>query len=247
MNTLIINTYLFLIGFGFFNNLIKPENRNIQIQGIYCNENDNNIKFYFDEEKFLLLNENSYTHLSLYHCSDTLALGLWEEDKKYPFIKLYTDITQSFALVDYDIEEISSSNDSITLYIKNPIEDFSMQRDVYYSIKLETGDYKFDKEVSRMYFYSNIIKLPLPSTKTIKTITVTVFPKELNIGWRWELRPRYFSTSTYKVKDFSTKQFNLNMPTLTYCYMSSYIFKGEYVKIINNRKIEWQGEIYTKK
>lgn len=241
----ITNVYLLLIML-FSSGIVKHGNANIQIQGVYCKKNDNNIKFYFDEEKFSLLDESPYTHLSLYHCSDTLASGLWEKDEKHPFVKLYTDITQSLALVDYNIEETSYEGDSITLHIKNPIEDFSMQRDVYYSVKLETGDYKFDREVNNIRFYDNTIKLPMPSTRTVKTITVTVFPTEVNIGWRWELRPKYFSTLTYEVKDVSTKQFKIYMPKLTYCYMSSYIFKGEYVKIISNRKIEWKGSIYIK-
>ncbi|WP_221417881.1 hypothetical protein, partial [Fulvivirga kasyanovii] len=95
-------------------------------------------------------------------------------------------------------------------------------------------------------YYTDEILLNVPNGVKIKSFEITVYPTECALGWRDSMPPIHVTSMQYEVKDTESNVFKVNMPELTYCYLSSLRLDGDYVKILNKNQLEWDGHIYTK-
>ncbi len=227
------------------------------IEGAYVHDEMDNIKLYLSEDLFLFMDTNENSHLSLYHCSDTLAFGYWERDENVSsFIKLYTNPMQLASLVNMKVDEqVLESTDSTYLLIRNPIEEVhdkynkgnEKARVLYYTISIETNKSKIDYQVNLARFYTNTIVLGLPADVRVKNFEITAHPVSCSMGWRSNMSPNYISTMRYEVLNSKSNQFTINIPELTACYLSTLRLNGDFVKVLSNTQLEWDGHIYTKK
>jgi hypothetical protein len=243
---------LFLIG-SIVLSLVDIQAQNVT--GTYVQDEMKNIKLHFSEDLFLFEDDFNYTHSAPYNCSDTLAFGYWELDDNQSFMKLYTNPIQYSSLVNMEVEETTcGSPDSIYLDIQNPIEeDFvkynkgnEQARIIYYRINIETKDAKLDYEVNIQKYYSNEIAFKSPKNNVVKSIELTVYPKNYDIGWRSNMPPYFVYTLTYEPQNAKANLFKINMPELTRCYLCTLRLNGDFIKILNNYQLEWDGHIYTK-
>lgn len=226
-----------------------------KIEGTYVQDDMSNIKLRFSEDLFFFEDDFDYTHQPPYNCSDTLAFGYWERDDKYPFIKLYTNPLQHASLINLDVKEAKRGDaDSIYFIISNPMEEEHIRynkgnenaRKVYYTIYIETGDSRFDSKVNFTKYYTNNILVGVPKTGGIKKFEVTINPVDCVLGWRENMSPKFVTTMQYEVKDPKSNFFKIEIPELTACYLSSLRLNGDFIKILSNKQLEWDGHIYTK-
>ena len=228
-----------------------------KIEGVYVQDKMENIKLYLSEDLFLFVDTNDNTHLALYHCSDTLAFGYWERDESAPhFIKLYTNPMQLVSLVEMQVsEQTNKSTDSTYFLINNPIEDVHEKynkgndkaRLIYYTISIETNRPKIDYQLNLARFYTNTIMLGLPEDVIIKSFEITAHPVSCSVGWRPNMPPNYISTMRYEVSNPKSNLFVIDIPELTSCYLSTLRLNGDYVKVLNEKQLEWDGHIYNRK
>jgi hypothetical protein len=226
-----------------------------KIEGTYVQDELENIKLHFSEDLFLFNDVANYSHSAPYNCSDTLAFGYWELDGSQSFIKLYTNPLQHASLVSMQVEEtFGESTDSIYLHIRNPVErnfvkynkENEKARIIYYRINIESKDARLDYEVNTQKYYSNGIVFRAPHNGGIKSIELSVYPKKYDTGWRSNMPPYFVYTLSYEPKNAKANIFNINMPNLTGCYLCTLRLNGDFIKILNDHQLEWDGHIYTK-
>lgn len=227
-----------------------------KVEGTYVQDDLSNLKLKFLEDLFLFTDDFEYSHLPPYNCSDTIAFGYWKYDNKHPFIKLYTDPLQIASLVEMKVsEEKEMGVDSVYFVINNPLEqDYKRYNEwnesariVYYTIYIETGDSELDTKTRFLKYYTNEIVIRKPKTGVIKSFEITTSPTECILGWRENMPPKSVTTLRYEVRDQSVNVFNINIPELSSCYLSSLRLNGDYVKVLDRKQLEWDGHIYHKK
>lgn len=234
---------------------IPPVNAQ-KVRGTYEQEEMNNINLHFSEDLFFFQDNFEYTHLPAYNCSDTLAFGYWEKEEKAPFIKLFTNPMQYASLINMSVDEsVKEGVDSVYFIINNPIEDQYAKyndgnenaRQVFYTVIIESGDSRYDTEINFKNYYTNAISFGLPKTKKIKSFEITINPSKCVLGWRDNMPPHHVTTLQYEVKNANSNVFRVDIPELTFCYLSTLRLNGDFVKVLSNTQLEWDGHIYTKK
>ena len=73
MKSYIIKLSLILLSFCNSFNIVAQK-----INGVYKQDEMQNMKLHLSEDLFLFRDYHKYTHLAIYNCSDTLAFGYWE-------------------------------------------------------------------------------------------------------------------------------------------------------------------------
>ena len=227
-----------------------------KIEGTYVQDELSNLKLKFSDDIFLFIDDFEYTHLPPYNCSDTIAFGYWERDKKYPFVKLYTNPLQVASLVEMKVsEEKRMDSDSIYFMITSLLEKEHEKynegnenaRKVYYTIHIETGDNELDTKTNFSKYYTNEIAIRKPKTEIIKSLEITINPTDCVLGWRENMPPKSVTTLQYEVQDQSVNIFKINIPELSSCYLSSLRLNGDYIKVVNAKELEWDGHTYRRK
>ncbi|MFV0505697.1 MAG: hypothetical protein ACK5L5_03160 [Bacteroidales bacterium] len=218
------------------------------LTGVYTQDEMSSIKLYISEELFLLEDESK----SYFNCSDTIAFGYWYLDESNVFMKLYTDPLQYASLANIAVEESSkhSSKDSIYIYIQNPIEDMydskKNKRTISYKIYV-SDEYFHNLDIGSQVYHQNEIFFPKPAGFLIESIRIEVYPDIYSVGWRFYLSPYMIETLPYKPANPEANVFKIDIPKLTACYINSLRLQGDFVKILNDHQLEWDGKIYTKK
>jgi hypothetical protein len=245
------NKILVIIAVTFFSyNYTKAQN----ISGVYVQNEMENIKMYISENLFLLKDNAKYESLSPFNCKDTLAFGYWEWDDSRMFIKLYTNPIQYASLVNINVvENVGKDNDSIYLYIKNPIENnyiFNKSErknndKVYYKINIETDETYTVYDVNMKSYNNDVIVFKAPKSG-IKSIEINIHPNNYSSGWRPNMPPHIVTTLPYIVQNHKANIFDINIPELTECYLCTYRLNGDFVKVVNKDQLEWNGHLYTK-
>lgn len=226
-----------------------------KVRGTYVQDDMSNIKIHFSDDLFFFQDDFNYTHMPPYNCSDTLAFGYWEKDETTPFIMLYTNPIQHASLINMSVVESKENADSVVFIISNPIEDDFIKnnednekaRQIYYTLVIETGDNQYDVEVNFRNYHTNTITFGLPRTKKVTSFEISINPSKCVLGWRDNMPPHPVTTLQYEVRDESSNVFRVDIPELTYCYLSTLRLNGDFVKILSKTQLEWDGHVYTKK
>ena len=226
------------------------------IDGVYMNDEMENLKLYLSEDLFLYGDDSGLEHLALYQCSDTIAFGYWEKDADVKsLIRLYTNPLQLASLVESKIQENEADNrDSIYFRISNPIEDQYIYynsvnpsgRIIYYTISIETNKQIFDQQVNLERFHSNKVSIYVPEGTMVKSFEITAHPTCYSNGWKPNMSPNYVTTLRYNVENLKSNSFQISIPELTVCYLSTLRLDGDFVKILSKKQLEWDGYTYTK-
>lgn len=135
------------------------------------------------------------------------------------------------------------------LNIDNPISEsqkkYSQQdSDLFYMIELSTNNSNFDVRLAQKKWESNKIKFFKPKDVIIKSISVLIIPKT-DIYLR-KISAKITYIIPYNLRDNSSNNFDISLPTLTYQYLTLERLKKYYVKVYKNG-IVWNGDFYLRK
>jgi hypothetical protein len=210
-------------------------------------ENSDN-KLILKKDSFEFINTHKPFDLAVYPCcGDRMAFGTWTKDKDSDFLRLTSQYGQ-FSILDVNIEESSDESDSITFIIINPIEKHhdkfnEIVRDINYTIILETSNFKLN-DLQFKKFNQDIIRIKRPIGTLVKSIRIFIEP--INTGGR-PINVYGIDTHKYEVKNENSNKFIIDIPDLSYEFISSIRLENDFVKIVNVNKLEWNGQFYKRK
>lgn len=214
--------------------------------GTYLQNNDKNTLIIFNSKDFLVKIKHKQLDAPPCAYGDTITYGNWEIENNKMISIDNTNLISS--IIESEFQESFKFNDSVAIHINNPIEYFYLKnkenvRGILYEVVISSNDSYFDVKVSGIY-QNNLIKFYKPNNIKIRQITIFVIPTHnydmCNLG------ERYFYTIDYVVKNEKSNSFNVEMPMLTYNFMSYIRLNRDFIKIINKSHLEWNGEVFSK-
>lgn len=215
--------------------------RSKDLEGVYKQDESKNIEFHLQGNKFALLDVNKNEHQPLYKCCDTIAYGIWKtEGDGFVSLSSPEDLGE---FVDLRVEESKKDlpKNNVVFVIDNPIESHYQKfeedyRELSYNINISTGIDFIERKAE-----SNTVETKIEGDITEFEITILV---KSDIPLRESLREVY--TLPYKVKNPKSNYFRVSIPELTYGFLSYKRLKDDYVKIISENKLLWDGKEYSK-
>ena len=207
--------------------------------GTYVQQENKNVQLILNEKTFLCIDKHEPFDLAP-PCCDTITYGSWGID--HGFLKLNSPDELTSYFVFMDVEEKVKEDEFIYFYFENPIERVNYG-ELYYSIYVTGKGVNYQDIVSKE-FNKYPIKISKPKYN-IEKFEITIAPK-CDIYTR-HLREREFYTLEYEVKNANSNVFKINLPQLSYNFISHKSLKGDYVKIANKNKLIWDGKDYIKK
>jgi hypothetical protein len=217
---------------------------NQELEGTYIQKDDKGIELQIGKTSFVLMNTYKQEHLPPFKCCDTIAYGGWKRDKKESFLELNSPENLNTFYVGINVQEENIlSNNMITFIIDNPIEKHYKKynekyRELFYDITITTDD-------DLIYKTSDKNPIKIEKKRKILEFEITIYPK-YNIPIR-NISAREVYTIPYQVKNPNANVFKIDVPQLDYGYLSYKRLNNDYVKIINKKKLLWDGKEYIKK
>lgn len=225
--------------------------KKIQISGVYRDQDDGTQELVFDKENFLFRYSDGYNS-SLFYCTDSLAWGTWNLSPNSSVLELNGDNYRVNSILESKVVERTNSDVRVfTLIIRNPIETHQNfintdSRAISYGLKINSDCSRLSELEFRDRFNSSRILVDIPVGCTIKSFTITVYPTEVYVGWSDEYPPSMASTYSYELKSLHSNEVEVEMPNLTYCYVSAMRLKQDYVLILSKSNLRWNGKSYKK-
>ena len=216
------------------------------ILGTYVQQDNSQIKLIFDTNSFVLIDKNTgIEHNDYFYHLDTISFGNWDLYEK-GFITLSTP-KKFTGLIQMNVTEKNVSGDSIYFRLENPIETFykrtGNKRKISYEILLPNGNYGYLLDLPGIYD-SNIFALPKQKGSKISDFAIIVY---IDGNIRLEhLEMKNIYTGIYNVKNEKSNYFEIQMPELNYQFLSLRRLNQDYIKVINPRKLLWDGKFYNK-
>ena len=180
-------------------------------------------------------------------CCDTISYGSWELLANSNFISLVSSIDlgdPSLNKIKFNVSEFENKeSDSLIIEIKNPLErdsfdaDYDKILDYEVLVIKKSESFLFQEPKNNLVIFRNQEE-PLKEIKCY--IQTNNRFRGRNIGVR-------IVELDYLVKSPKSNSFIINIPDLTYEYLTYLRFKREFVRVIDKNHLEWQGEIYVRK
>jgi len=220
--------------------------KNISINnfnGIYINSGDQNEKLILKENSFLQIREDKKRDLALFKCCDTLSYGNIEYSSKDFLLTLTSVKYLNDEFLNFNVEESQVINqDSVKFIFTNPIENHYKRfnesyRELLYSVEIVNSDFQD--------IISDKNPIVISSDNEIKEFQIKIYPKyDIPL---YQLETREVKLKTYKVVNSKANVFKINIPKLDYGYFSFKRLKGDYIKVVNENKLIWDGKTYIRK
>lgn len=211
------------------------------LNGIYSNESDQGLKLILSRNSFLHIREEQESDLALYKCCDTISFGKVEYINKPSFLVL-TSLRDIDEYLNFTVQEYQElDQDSIKFIFTNPIENHynhfnENYRELFYSIEVLNADFQ--------NVVSDKNPVTINSEKEIKEFQIKIYPKyDIPLS---RLEVMQVKLRPYKVINNKSNIFKINIPQLNYEYLSYKRLTGDYVKVVNDKKLIWDGKIYVK-
>jgi len=146
-------------------------------------------------------------------------------------------------------EQSNGQRDTLFFTLKNPIEGFYKKngirnRDIYYKISIYGANTGLMDNLSSQSYDNGNIKIVRPKGVILDKFSVNAYPKS-NFGGR-NIGIKEIDTYEYHVKEETSNLFEVNIPGLSCEYMTYIRLNRDFVRIINNTKLEWDGFFYMK-
>lgn len=199
--------------------------------------------------KFLRFTETSYvyfekeSHLATWTCCDTISFGTWLIDGPN-LINLSSSFNMGLVDVPCNIKEALNDNidNQLCFKINGLIEKFHKKhtynkRGVTYILSLY-GKF-WHKDIP--FKDSSIC---IREEKKVEKIRISMVVNE-NFSGR-QIGLKQFTSSIYLIRGEESNLFEINIP-VGYDYLTYLRLKEDYIKIIDNKRLKWNGEIYIKK
>ncbi|MEK7225227.1 MAG: hypothetical protein AAB221_06055 [Bacteroidota bacterium] len=216
--------------------------------GDYINESNSNKKLNFKETDFCFVDPGNKHH-AWFFCCDTITIGKWE--LKENLIELTTPQLNQVSLGISVEESKLEPEDTIYFYLSNPVEDHYKynspggHRYITYHIYIKAKEsFFFDRHVGKEY-NSDIIAIYKPKNIQIEEFAVWVYIS--GNYWGRNIGVRNIETEVYSPKSSSNNVFKVTIPQLSYEFLTYLRLEKDFIKVLNKKKLEWDGKIYTKK
>ncbi|RYE31817.1 MAG: hypothetical protein EOP48_31290 [Sphingobacteriales bacterium] len=183
--------------------------------------------------------------LALYTCCDTITRGVWVKEGN--LLCLSTPQLRPLTLPSFVQEKTSPVKDTLYFFINNPVEDYQKMngpnfREVSYRIILTDKNGLLLDSWVRTH-ESNAIRIPISKGAQLEKLKISVMPHK-NFGGR-ELAVKSIETF-YEITNPTSNYFEISIPDLTLEYLTYKRLDRDFVRIINSRKLEWDGHFYVR-
>lgn len=188
-------------------------------------------------------------------CCDTIAYGNWAIEPNGMITLSSPDYLSKSLKVSVQ-EAKNEYLDTVYVRINNPIENYlSRERFARRNIQYGLGVLAGSSGIFLKQFYdpeaSNFVKLYNPDKLSLVAIHVVVFakPDYSNILAPFEINQgvQNAMTEIYDPQNRQANQFTITIPDLTDGYLNFRRLNRDFVKIISNKQLEWDGHIFIKK
>lgn len=214
-----------------------------EIKGVFYQENFRNNKLIFNKGKFYFINSSSkYTKTS--KCCDTISFGSWEKASK-DFLALSSPEEYDTFFLNIVVKEEVKESSNTVFQINNPIEKHREKfqekfQELNYSLLINTagGDSHYKKIDSNIIEFNNV--------GDITSFELVIEPKgviKLNNIYAKEITAFPFP---YKVISKNSNFFEINIPELTYQYVALKRLNKDFIQVLNNETLFWDGKKYIK-
>jgi hypothetical protein len=181
-----------------------------------------------------------------YMCCDTIAYGSWKLDNKHGDLSFSTSQLSDTYIDDSVREETNANRDSVFFYINNPIEKKMGKKHeyIFYKIDLYSIGSAFGEDLYEKQFNTNRIVAANPNHDHINEFSIQVYTTPDYFARNIAIDP--VKTFYYKVKDRNTNSFRINIPDLTYGYITYLRLNERLIKIVNKNELIWDGIKYRR-
>lgn len=216
-----------------------------EMEGVYERKGNPNIKLILSKDKFSFTDPYK-NDLALYTCCDTITTGFWTKEKD--LVCLSTPQIKS-SVLPIEVKEVSNfEKDTLYFYLNNPIEVYYKkyevkERDIFYRVSITDNNGRLQSTWIQE-FNSNFIKIVMPKNLVINNFSIGIYPKA-KFGGR-NIGTQEVSTFVYHVKKQESNFFEINIPGLSYEFMTYIRLNRDFVRIVNKNKLEWDGYFYMK-
>jgi hypothetical protein len=229
--------------------LFSCQAQNNFIAGKFEQAEYSDYKLIFKKDSFEYINTHKPFDLSAYPCrGERIAFGIWSRDEDSNLLRLKSPWYIISSILETNVSELNDNTDSLTFIVSNPIEKHhrlfnEIVRDLKYGIVLETNNFKLDDFLTKR-FEQNTIQIKRPAGTQLKSLTVFIEPAN-NMGR--PINVTSIETIRYDVKNENSNKFIIEIPRLTYEFISSLRLDDDFVKIIDSNRLEWKGKFYSRK
>lgn len=179
---------------------------------------------------------------------NTISYGIWTVDKNVILLStphLFTDRKLEINVKESAIMPV----DTIYIHINSPAEKEyewmnKIKKKIIYRIRIETNDESsYYQKRWPSNIDSNVIKIYKPSDIKLKAFSIEIFPNGEN---EWQNTPLIFWTKQYKILNPLNNMFNVDIPELTWNFLSYRRLTSDIVRILSPGKLEWDGDIFQR-
>lgn len=214
------------------------------VDGEFACKEDTRVKLIIKNGRFAYIDAAKEGELAT-PCCDTLTYGDVSLDRG-GFLLLKSDPSLNPIFVSMNvIERKNDATDSIEFIIHNPIEEIfrknnSQGGDLIYSFDVDP----YFKE-NMQSFEGNRVRFYNPQKTSIYNFSILIQPK-CSIDVK-NLVVREMYTDTYTVKTKGANVFEINIPKLSYGFISYLRLEGDYAKMVGRDTIVWKGKEFIRK
>lgn len=239
-NRIILATFLILV---FFTSCSSQQN----LIGKYQSNKADHIQIVLENNNFLIIDKTDNSRLP-FKCCDTISYGKWKKEKNGFLAFNSPERFNTYTLNMSVKENLIESGDSITVFIKNPIESHYVKfnekyRELYYQLEISSTNTDFDVKLAQKKWETNYIKFLKPKGVTINSLTLNIVPKaDMNIR---NIQAKTITTLPFEVFEKKSNSFEIEVLGLTYQYISLLRLENDFVKVDNDALI-WNEKKFIK-
>jgi hypothetical protein len=248
----IFSTFILLCAFANCKTA-KPIYKSETIAGKYYQEEDNSFELILNSNSSFLYYKlpDGHRTASKLSTEDTIAYGHWALESKGWIV--VSSPPSHLKPLKISVEETSNQNaDTVYIKINSPLQDL-----LEHSFAPTIATYAVSVLVMNAFLEqinpsstSNVIKLYNPKKLPVQSISLVIYPE-----------PHYFDnlifgnynegfkagiTEIYGMKTNASNQFVINIPDLTEGYLICRKLNRDFLKIINETHVEWEGHIFIR-
>lgn len=228
---------LLIFGCGTYKNITDS------IYGKYVQVNEPSKSLNFFDGNFVYIDDGQDgSHLANYRCCDTISKGEFVIDDLRGLVELSSPVYFSKNTLNVEVieKEDNTKPDSLVFIFDNPISNENeYHKELTYSIEI------FSEEVSKLK-KSDEAMVVFDRVNDLKTILISVYPKSdillSNFGTnKIDLVKGYNNVINPNSNTFIIKTSDLN-----YEFLNHKRLVMDYVKIVDNKTLQWDGKKYIK-
>ena len=121
----------------------------------------------------------------------------------------------------------------------------TVHKNIFYMLNLNSIGTNFGDNLTDKEFNSSRIVLANSNRSRIIDISLLIYTRPEYYARNIAVNP--VKTIPYKIKDPGSNIFKIDIPKLTYQYITSLRLREHLLKIINNSEIVWDGVKYQKR